>query len=216
VPHFPSPATLCRCFRFSHFPPLHFGAVVSFFAISTPAFLTVPLFHVSHFKSIRSLVSEIGKFKKLSLKLHFIFQYVNAHWLLDELPMASVRGPGEMKKRKFSDKKMHQIRIFHFELRAAVNPLRPGPPKIRRINCCHCQLRKQWRNVHVFVDMILFTKQNRILLTFWMKDKCHSAKQLLKEFCHTQWSRLSFEPLLREQRVFDLLYWQLGSPTDTF
>jgi len=50
--HFPPPATLCHSFRFSQFPPLHFGAVVSFLAISTPAFLTVPLFHVSHFQSI--------------------------------------------------------------------------------------------------------------------------------------------------------------------
>jgi len=53
VPHFLPPTTLCHSFRFSQFSPLHFGAVVSFLAISTPAFLTVPLFHVSHFQSIR-------------------------------------------------------------------------------------------------------------------------------------------------------------------
>ena len=47
-----TPATLCHSFRFSQFPPLHFAVVVSFLAISTPAFLTVPLFHVSHFQSI--------------------------------------------------------------------------------------------------------------------------------------------------------------------
>jgi len=50
---FSTPATLCRCFNFSQFPPLHFGAAVSFLAISTSAFLTVPLFHVSHFQSSR-------------------------------------------------------------------------------------------------------------------------------------------------------------------
>jgi len=31
---------------------------------------------------------------------------------------------------------------------------------------CHCQLRKQWRNVYVFVDMMLFTNDNRMLLKF--------------------------------------------------
>jgi len=32
---------------------LYFGVVVSFLAISTPAVLTVPLFHVLHFQSPR-------------------------------------------------------------------------------------------------------------------------------------------------------------------
>ena len=38
-------------FHVSHFPPLQHGAAFSSLAFSTPAFLTVPYFHVSHFQS---------------------------------------------------------------------------------------------------------------------------------------------------------------------
>jgi len=34
------------------------------------------------------------------------------------------------------------------------------------LNCCHCKLHKQQLRVYVFVDMMLFSMQNRILLKF--------------------------------------------------
>ena len=75
---FSTPATLCRHFPSSHFLPLHFCAAVSISRSSTAAFLvalfpfsqfppllfTVPLFHVSHFQSIRI---KIG-----ALKMQFV------------------------------------------------------------------------------------------------------------------------------------------------
>jgi len=36
----------------------------------------------------------------------------------------------------------------------------------RLLNWCHCVSRKQWRRVYVFVDIMLFTKENRMLLKF--------------------------------------------------
>ena len=67
---------------------------------------------------------------------------------------------------------MHQFHIFNCGLFAVVNPLRPDPKDF--LNWHHCELRKQWHNVHIFVDMMLFTKENRILLKFYRQDKCYT------------------------------------------
>jgi len=45
------PCNLVPQIHVSHFPPLQHGAAFSCLAFSTPAFLTVPYFHVSHFQS---------------------------------------------------------------------------------------------------------------------------------------------------------------------
>jgi len=62
---------------------------------------------------------------------NFNFQY--ALWLLNELPIASIRGPeGQViKYLKISNNKKARINsVLHRELRTAVNPLRPGPLQI--------------------------------------------------------------------------------------
>ena len=86
-------------------------------------------FNIKHttFNQIYRLVCELWKFKKLNLITSVSNNYDNAHWLLNELSVASItRGlwirPDEMKKRKFNDHKMHRFRIFHCGLHFVVNP----------------------------------------------------------------------------------------------
>jgi len=67
-----TPVTLCRSFHFSQFPLLHFGAVVSFLAISSAAFLLCR-FHVSHFQSI-PLIS----INDMSLWFNIIVKLINS------------------------------------------------------------------------------------------------------------------------------------------
>jgi len=66
--------------------------------------------------------------------------YVNAHLLLNELPMPSQRQLRQLTPRSekspnlFNDNKMKQFRIFHCEFHAAVNLLWPGPQRFAELS----------------------------------------------------------------------------------
>jgi len=60
-------------------------------------------------------------------------------------------------------------------------------------------LRKTTTSTPSSVDVILFTKKNRMLFTILRQDKCHNVRQLLNEFI-----------------IGIFLYWQLDSRTDSF
>jgi len=59
------------------------------------------------------------------------------------------------------------------------------------LNWCHCELCRQWCIVYIFVDIMLSTHKNRILLKNFRANKCCSARELLKEFYHVKWIRSS-------------------------
>jgi len=83
-----------------------------------------------------------------------------------------------MKTRaKSSDNKMHPFHILHCGLRAAANALRRGPLLNTIQTCCIDAIACCANNyaIDVFVDMMLLTNDNRILLKFLQEDKCHST-----------------------------------------
>jgi len=72
---------------------------------------------------------------------------------------------------------MHQLCTFHCRLRAAVNPLRPGPQRCADLTPLRIvqTMTRRWK---FFVDVMFFTKFNRILLKFLQQDKRYSVRQL--------------------------------------
>jgi len=64
---------------------------------------------------------------------------------------------------------MHWFHIFHCGLCAAANPLQPGYPRFAECSA------------YVFIDTMLFIKENVILLKCLRQYKCYSARQLLLE-----------------------------------
>ena len=96
--------------------------------------------------------------------------------------------------------------VVDCRLRAAVNPLRVCDRDRQRFaELCHCQLRKQWRDVYVTVMFMLFTKQNRILLKNLKARHVTVQDSYYGNFVMGMWSRVSLDQLLRIRRVTNFL-----------
>jgi len=124
------------------------------------------LYHLHNFQqNIQSSFYDI----KVTVELeNFSFQYVNAHWLLNKLSVASVKGlrvngPQEMKPWKFNACNMHQfptlrcgfvLQWFHCE---------PDPQRFPELMPLRFELMMQCLFL-VNGDMLLVTKENRTLL----------------------------------------------------
>jgi len=94
---------------------------------------------------------------------------------------------------------MHQFCIFSLWALCCSESIATWTRKDLR-NSCHYELYNDAMFMF-FVDMMLFTKENRILLKILKQDKCYSARQLLQEYCHRQRSCLSLDWLLWAKMV---------------
>jgi len=143
-----------------------------------------PMYLLQQYAAYVPAVHQVPRFLRYtSLNVepkNFSFQYVNSHWLLKscqwrQLGDLESTGSEEMKKRKFSDHKMHRFLTFHRGLCAALNPLRPGTPKICWINAIvGCA-------VFMFLLMIwcFFTKENIIFIKI-LRQKMSNCKSVIK------------------------------------
>jgi len=107
-------------------------------------------------------------YKSLFKKLNSSFQFVNAHWLLSELPLASIKGPGvkwpqEMKKWKFNDHKRHRFRIFHC-IGFVLQWFHWDPDPQRFAELMSLRVANNDATFIRFIDIMLFAKENQILL----------------------------------------------------
>jgi len=89
-------------------------------------------------------------------------------WLLNELLVVSVRGPGGQldPRNEEANNRWSENALICGNL--VVGFMLQGihcDADSQRLNWCHCESHKQERNVCVFVDMILFAKKS-ILLEF--------------------------------------------------
>jgi len=82
------------------------------------------------------------------------------------------------------------------------------------LHWCSHELHKDTINAYIFVNTMLFTKENTYFLDILRQDKRYSARWLLKEFHFRKRSCLSHDWPPQVQRLNDFLHWQLDKQTD--
>jgi len=132
------------------------------------------------------LVSQIWKFKKLNLKTS-VLQCMNVTWFLNELPAVSVVGSGaQLTRKKWTSENLvitKCISSVYFIVGFVLQWIHcdPDPRKVCWIDAtANC------------TNSDALCKRFSLLWCFSYsrteKGKCCSARQLLKEFYHRQWS----------------------------
>ena len=117
------------------------------------------------FNKMYSLISETLKFKTLNLKTS-VSNNVNARWLLNKVPVASIGGGAEMKSENVLITESIDSMYFIVVLRAAVNSLKTGPQWLAEL--MPLKLRQQIGSNDTLLTFLwmLFPKENRVLLKF--------------------------------------------------